>query len=196
MAELVAFLWRDDFPKSLFHLGGLLHVIDKADEIAEADAVRVGHDGRLSVNVAENEVGALSADAGERKKLLHVVRNNVMVLLMENLHACTDVACLGAAKSAGADNGFDFLRRSGSKRCDIRIFLQKIHHHHIDPRVGALRGKTHADKKLPGILIVQRTLCVRVFLFQPFYNLQRQCFFFFSSSFIAAASSFSDDFIG
>lgn len=66
MAELVAFLRRDDFPKSLFHLGGLLHVIDKADEIAEADAVRVGHDGRLSVNVAENEVGALSADAGER----------------------------------------------------------------------------------------------------------------------------------
>ncbi len=177
VAELIALLGRDDFPKSLFYLRRLLDVVCQPDQIAETDAVRVGDDGRLSIYISEDEVRALSPDAGKGQELLHVIGDDVVILFMQNLHAGADVPGLGMPETAGADNRLNFLRGSGGKRGDIREFPKKVPHDDIDPGIGALRGKPHADEKLPGVPVVQGAFGVRIFLFQPFDDGKSQFFF-------------------
>lgn len=176
VAELIAFLGRDDFPQGLLYLRGLPDVVRQSDQVAEADAVRVGDDGGLSVHISENEIRTLSPNAGKGKELFHVTGDDVMILLVQNLHAGADVPGLGVPKTAGTDNRLNFLWRGGSKCSDIWKFPEEVLHHDIDPGIGALRSKPHTDEKLPGVPIVQGAFGVRIFLFQPFNDGKSQFF--------------------
>ena len=168
MAELVALFRGDNCAKSLFNFGRLLDVIHESDEIRETDAVGIGDDGGLAVDITENQIGTLASDAGEREELLHGIRHDVVILLVEYRHAGMDVAGFRFAKAAGADNRFNRFGRGFSKGSNGRKRLQKVNHDDVDSGIGALGGEPHADEKLPGILIIQRTLGGRIFIFEPF----------------------------
>lgn len=166
VAELIAFLGRDNFPQFLLHLCGLLDVIHEADQVAEADAVRVRDDRGLAEDVAEDEIRTLSADAGEGEELLHGVRHLVMELFVEHAHAGGDIPRLAPSKAAGTDDGLDFLRRRCGEGGDRRVLLQKVNHHDIDSRIRALRGEAYADEQLPGIAVIECAVRLRIFVLQ------------------------------
>lgn len=48
VAEIAAFLRRNDLPKLLFHLGRLLDTVHQSHAVHQADAVGIRHDGRLA----------------------------------------------------------------------------------------------------------------------------------------------------
>ena len=128
----------------------------------------VGDDGRLAVDITENEVGTLASDAGECEELLHGIRYDVVVLLVEYCHACMDVAGFRFAKAAGADNRFNRFGCGFSKGGNGRKRLQQVDHDDVDSGIGALGSEAHAGEQLPGILIIQSTLGGRIFIFEPF----------------------------
>ena len=177
VAELVALLGRNNLPQGLLYLRRFLDVVRQPDQVAEADAVRVGYDSRLPVHISENEVRTFAPDAGKSEKLLHVVRDDVMVLLVQNLHAGADVSGLGVSETAGTNDRLDILRRGRGKCGHIREFPEQILHHDINPGIGALCGKAHADEKLPGVPVIQGAPGVRIFLFQPSDDGKSQFFF-------------------
>ena len=82
-----------------------------------------------------------------------------------------------SSKTARPHNFLDFLRCRVCQRIDIRILCVEILHHNIDPRIGALCGQADTDEQLPRLVIVKRTVGVRIFLFQTFNDGKRQFFF-------------------
>lgn len=177
VTELIAFFGRNDAAERTLHLLRFPDIIDKADQIAEADTVGVGDYGRLPVNISENEVGALAADAWQGKEFLHRVRDGIVILCMQNFHAGGDVAGLGMAKTAGTDNGFNLFRHGRGEGSHCGEALQEVDHDDVDPCIRALRGKAHTDQKLPGIPVVQCAFRFRIFLFQAPDHLKRERLF-------------------
>ena len=110
----------------------------------------------------------LPSDARELQKCVKVIRHLAVVLVAQHAHAGVDVACLALSKTARPHNFLDFLRCCVCQRIDIRILCVEILHHNIDPRIGALCGQADTDEQLPRLVIVKRTVGVRIFLFQTF----------------------------
>ena len=53
-------------------------LVAKSQAVGNADTVRIGNDGGFLVDVAENQIGDLPSDAGQRQKLVHRVRNTTV----------------------------------------------------------------------------------------------------------------------
>ena len=69
MAQIAAFLGRDDLPQGHFYFLRLLDAVHKADPVAQPDAVGICHDGWLAKHIAHDEVRALAAHAGQSQQL-------------------------------------------------------------------------------------------------------------------------------
>lgn len=54
VAEVAAFLGRNDLPERLFYLGRFLNLIHQTHAVDQANAVGVGDDGRLAEYIAHN----------------------------------------------------------------------------------------------------------------------------------------------
>ena len=65
VAEVRGLRGVDQFAQRVFHLDRVFLVFDKASAVGQAAAVRVGHNGGLAEDVAQNQVRGLAADAGE-----------------------------------------------------------------------------------------------------------------------------------
>ena len=181
VAEVIALFRRDDLPQFALYFCRLFDIVDEADQVAEADAVGIGDDGRFAEDIAHDEVGALSADAGQGQEFFEGLRHMVVVLVVEDAHAGADVAGLAAAQAAGTDDFFDLLRFRGGECRDIREFFVEQRCDLVYARIGALGGQADAHQELPGLFIVQRALRDRVLCFQPFNYLQSE---FFSAFFL------------
>ena len=165
MAEIVSLFRGDDLPERHFDFFRFFDVINQTDAVAETYAVGICHDRRLSEHVPHDEVGAFSSHAGKRKKFVEIIRHPAAVFIAEHTHAGADVSCFTFAKTTGADDFFDLFGLCLGEGVDVGIFCVKILNHHIDPGVGALRRKAHADQKLPGLVIVQGAGCLGIFFF-------------------------------
>ena len=181
VAEVIALFRRDDLPEFALYLCRLFDVVDEADQVAEADAVGVGDDGRFAEDVAHDKVCALSADAGQSQELFEGLRHMVVVLVVKDAHTGTDVAGLAAAQAAGADDLLDFLRFGGGKCRNVREFFVQQRCDLVHTGIGALGCKADTHQELPGLFIVQCALCDRILCFQTFDYLQGE---FFSAFFL------------
>ena len=108
MAEVVALLGRQHGAQILFHLerhGAL----GQAEPVCNADAVRVRHDGGLFVDVADDEVRGLAADAGQLRQLLDGVRDHTAVRIAQDVAHVENIFGLRLVQATGADQLGDLL---------------------------------------------------------------------------------------
>ena len=106
VTEIAAFLRRNDFPQFPLDLCRLSDIVHKTDQIAEADAVCICDDGRLSEDVSHHQIGTLSSYTGELQKLPHRIRDTIMILFVQHPHAAGDISGLARPQAAGSDNLF------------------------------------------------------------------------------------------
>ena len=126
----------------------------------------IRNDRGFSENVSHDQIRALPADTRQRKELLESSRNFSSVLIPEHPHTGGDVSGLAFSESAGTDDLFNILGLAGCQGIDIRILFIELLHNDVHTGVRALRGKTDADEQLPGLIILERAVGIRVFIFQ------------------------------
>ena len=177
VAEIISFLRRHDLPEFPLYFGGLLNTVHQADQIAQTDAVSIRNNGGLAENVTHDQIRALSAHTWERQQLIEGFRDIVIVLFMKDLHAGGDVARFAGSQSAGSHDLLDFLCLRLCECRDRRKLFIKERSDLIYPRIRTLCCQPHAHQKLPRLIVVQRALCLGIFLFQSLDDLKGQLFF-------------------
>ena len=194
VAQVTAFLRRNDLPQGHLHLLRLLDAIHQSDFIAQPDAVGVCDDGGLAEHITHDQVGALAAHAGQCQQLFKGGGHFAVVFIPQYPHTGRDIPGLAAAQPTGLDNGFNLLGLCRSQCCYIGIFCKQVLYHNVHPGIGALGRQPDADQQLPGVVIIQRAGCIRIFCFQPVDDLERQLLFgreiFCRSSFLHLNPSF------
>ena len=63
VAEVTAFLGRDNFPESHFNFLRLLNVVYKSHSVYKSYAVSVSYNGRLAKNITHYKVGTFSSNS-------------------------------------------------------------------------------------------------------------------------------------
>lgn len=79
------------FQSAISTFFGFFDVVYKADSVGQADAVGICDNGRLAKHISHDQVGAFSPNSGEGKKGIEVAWNIILVFLVKDLHAGTDV---------------------------------------------------------------------------------------------------------
>ena len=124
----------------------------------------IHHDrARRAEYVAEDQIGGLAPDAGQRRQLLHRAGHLPAVLFQQHLRAGDDVARLGAIKAAGVDvflHPFHVSLRKGLQRREAR---KERGRDLVDALIGALGGEPHGKQQLIILAVVQRAAGLRVF---------------------------------
>ena len=182
VAEIAALLGRNQLPQRHLDTLRILDPVHKADPIDKPNAMRVRHNRRLAEHISHDEVRALAAHAGKLQKLVKVIRHMSAVLVAQHFHTCADIARFAPAESAGTHNAFHVVLLRRGKRLDRGVFRIQILHHHVHAGVGALGGQPHADKQLPRLIVIERAVGVRIFLFQSLNGGKRQLLFCHASS--------------
>ena len=152
-------LGRQDLPQLHLDLHRIFEVIHKAEEIRNADAVRVHDRGAGDLeHVAEDEVRGLAPDAGQSRQLLHRARQLPAVFLQQHIRAGNDVPRLGMIEAAGAHillNFRDVCLGKGLKRREAR---KQRRCYLIHPLIGALRRKAHREQQLISFVPIERAV--------------------------------------
>ena len=177
VAEIISFLCRHDLPEFPLYFGWLLNTVHQADQIAQTDAVSIRNNGGLAENVTHDQIRALSAHTWERQQLIEGFRDIVIILFMKDLHAGGDVPCFAGPKPARPYDLLNFLCLRLCKCRDRRELFIKERGDLIYPRIRTLCCQPHAHQKLPRLIVVQRALCLGIFLFQSLDDLKGQLFF-------------------
>ena len=73
--------------------------------------MRICDDGRLAVNITEDEICYFSADTGERQQLIHIIRYLAAVFFRDDRGKITYVLCLYLINAAGIYEPFYLLKR-------------------------------------------------------------------------------------
>lgn len=138
----LVFFW-DRIGKYAFDPYGILQLFGiKSKSAAYSDTVSVGNDAGDSENVAEEEVGYLSSDAGKFAEQLDVARQFTAVFVAKLDASRLDRRRLGSVKSAGTDDIFDILKGRVGKLCKRGESFKQVLAYDIDTRVRALGGKS------------------------------------------------------
>ena len=172
VAEVIAFFGRNDLPQFALHFRGFFDVVNEADQVAQADAVGIGDDSGFAEDIAHNEVSALSTDTGQSQEFIEGLRHMVIILLVKNSHAGTDVACLASPESAWTDDLFNLLRFRCCECRNVGKFFVQKRCDLVDAGVGTLSREADTHQELPGLFVVQCALRNGVFLLEPFNHLQ------------------------
>ena len=146
VAEVISFFGGDDLPQFALYFRGFFDVVNEADQVAEADAVGIGNDGRFAEDIAHNEVGALAADTGQGKKFFKGLRHVIVIFLVQDAHAGADVTGFAAAESAGTDDLFNLFRLRGSECSDVGEFFIEKGCDLVDAGVGTLGSQANAHQ--------------------------------------------------
>ena len=165
VAQVAAFFRRNDLPQGHFHLLRFLDAVHKADLVAQPNAVGVCYDSRLAKHIAHDKVCALAAYAGQGEQLFKGGGHLTTVFIAQHPHTGGDIPRFGVSQPAGLDDGFNVFGFRSSQRSNIGIFGKQVFHHNVHAGIGALGCQTHADQKLPGVVIIQCTAGVWVFFF-------------------------------
>jgi len=117
----------------------------------------IGNNGRLSVDIAADEVCCFSAYTGQRGQLFDGIGNNA-VKIGQNLLRHTYYICrLCTVKAAGVNQLFDI---ADIGRCIVLqgfVLGKKCRGYKIYTCVGTLCGKPCCDKKLKRVACFKRT---------------------------------------
>ena len=65
VAEVIAFLWRNDLPEFHFHFFRVLQVMDKTDAVGKADTVGICYNGWFAEYITHDKVGTFAANSRE-----------------------------------------------------------------------------------------------------------------------------------
>ena len=124
----------------------------------------IRHNGRFSEDISHDEIGALPSHTRQVQKSVKIVRHPAAVFIPQYLHTGADIPGLTLSQSTRPYNFLDLIHRSLRHRIDIRVFFIEILYHHIDPGVCALRRQPYTNKQLPRLVIVKRTVRIRVLI--------------------------------
>jgi hypothetical protein len=142
-------------------------VAGKAQALAQPAHVRVDDDPRDAVVPAQDDVGGLPADAGERDQLLHGAGDAAAEPLQQRPAHGLEGPPLLAEEPRGADERLQLLRvgaREVLRRAEAR---EKLRGDTVDHGVGALGGEDGGDEQLEGVAVAQGNAGLRVALGQP-----------------------------
>ena len=110
MTEVVGAFHRQNLPQLLFHLQRV-GALAESQQIGDADTVGITDHRRFVVDVADNQVGSLSADAGQLGQLFDGVGQNSIVVVKQHFGHGDDVPRLGFEQSAGLDHLLHLFQR-------------------------------------------------------------------------------------
>ena len=65
VAEVIAFLWRNDLPEFHFHFFRVLQVMNKTDAVGKADTVGICYNGWFAEYITHDKVGTFAANSRE-----------------------------------------------------------------------------------------------------------------------------------
>ena len=116
-------------------------------------------------HIAHDKVCALAAYAGQGEQLFKGGGHLTTVFIAQHPHTGGDIPRFGVSQPAGLDDGFNVFGFCSSQRSNIGIFGKQVFHHNVHAGIGALGCQTHADQKLPGVVIIQCTAGIWVFFF-------------------------------
>ncbi len=105
----------------------------------------VGHDGGLTVNVTQHQIGRLASDARQAQQVFHVVGHPAAELGQQHLRRRLEVARLGVEQAAGLDAVLDGFDRGVREALEGGEAGEEVGRHQIDPRVRALGGQTGGE---------------------------------------------------
>ncbi len=163
VAEITALFRRDQFPQRHLHLLRILDAIHKSHPVHQSDAVGIRNNGGLVKYISHNQIGTLSANSRNASSLLKS-SGTLPPYFFQHLHAGTDIPCLTFSQSTRADNLLNLIHIRCCQRIHIRKFLIEILYYHIHSGIRTLGCQPHTDQQLPGIVIVQRAVRIRIFL--------------------------------
>ena len=109
-------------------------------------------------SIAQDHIGCLPADAGQRHQFLHGGRDLSAVLFHQLFAEANDVPRLVAEKTGGMDHLLQFARVGRGKGPRIRIAPEQSGRHQVHPLIGTLGRENGSDQKLERIGIVQSTV--------------------------------------
>ena len=166
VAQAGLLLRRDHLFQGHFHLIGILAAVlgGQPKLSADADAVGIRHDGGVAVDIRQDQVSGLSANARQLEQFLHGIRDLSAVLLQQHDRGVFDIIGLGAEQAAGLYDGAKFLdirRRKGFQRGET---LKENRRHQIDPGIGTLGGQARGEQQLIVLLCLKGT-GIRIMLF-------------------------------
>ena len=96
VAKIALLLGCDERNEMLFHLfGRFIGNRNESEAARNADAVGIGNDGRLVINIAKEKICDLSANAGEGQKRLHRVGKLAAKFFDEHFRGGNEIARLG-----------------------------------------------------------------------------------------------------
>ena len=101
VAEIAGLFRGKAEPKLLFNLEGILAAVGQAQAARDADAMGVAHITLLAENISQNEVGRLTAYAGQTQEIVHSARHLAAVVGKQHFGAGHQVSCLGPLEPAG-----------------------------------------------------------------------------------------------
>ena len=108
VAEIVAFLRRDDLPER--HLDFFrVFFVNKSDPVAQTDAVCVRNDRRFAEHIAHDQIGAFASDTRESEQRIKIIRYFGIIHIAQHAHAAADVFGFAFAESARTNDLFNFL---------------------------------------------------------------------------------------
>lgn len=145
MTEIVALVRGEQRAQDGFDLL-LVGFVMKSEAAGDADAVGVDHDrAGHPEDVAHDEVGCFSADAGQGGQLVESMGHFAVVALAEDARHRDDVLRLGLVQTAGLDIFRELLGGAFGKIRGAGVALKERGGHHVDARVGALGGQARCD---------------------------------------------------
>lgn len=154
---------RDDLGEVVLDLDGVGGVLGEAEAVGEARDVRVDGDALVdSEGVSEDDVGGLSADAGEGVEGFHGLGDLAAVVGDEGLGHGDDGLGLVAVEAGGLDVPLELGLGDLGVGCDVGVLLEEGFGDDVDADVGALCGEDGGDEELERAGEVQRALCVGV----------------------------------
>ena len=149
MAEFGLALRRDGGFQLPFHHFRMI-AGRKPQTVGKTNAVGIGNDGRLAVNIAADEIGGFSSDARKTGQILYIIRHP-SIEPFQNIAAHFDDAFrLGAKKTAGMDRGTELFKIGCGKGFQGRVFFKERRRDHVDAGGGTLRRKRRWDQQLIG----------------------------------------------
>ena len=172
VAEVTAFFGWNYLPQCHLHLLRLLYIVDKTYPVSKPYTVCIRHNCRLTEHISHYKISTLTSHTRKLEQFIKVIRHGITILFVQHLHTCAYIACLASAKSTWTHDILYVINISFCKCSHTWVFVKKSLNHNINSRVSALCRKAYTYKQLPCIIIIKRTGCIRVFIFQFLYNLK------------------------
>lgn len=125
---------------------------------------------------AENDFCGFSTDTRQSYHLIKGLRQFTAIVDNQQPGAFSERLGLVPEKARGANHLFDLHKIGLCNRLRCGPATEEFRSHQIDANIGALRREHRRGKELPGCLIIQFTLGIRIELLQTPSDLGRTLF--------------------